>query len=141
MAEEILVMKEALSEEMIQGGKELTSRLVDTELSLTASFWFYFTDSMRWNLVLGSEQVLEEGTIKVYSFIQADLDAHPIHGVNFSDIVVLQSDHPLIKRLKKFGKANVNGASRTRVTHAVVDNVFIEDALVYPVPKRRRNAA
>ncbi len=139
MAEEVLV-KENLSAEMIDGGEELTNRLVEAGWSVTASFWLYLSDSLRWNLVFGIEQVVSEGSLKISSSIQVDLDARPIRGVNFLDVVVLQSDHPLIKRMRSLTKAG-GQASRTRVTHAVVDNVFIEDVLIYPVPKRRRNAA
>lgn len=139
MAEEILV-KESLSAEMIASGEEMTKRLVEAGWGVAAAFWLYFTDSLRWNLVFGINEVLEKGSIGIYSKIQDDLAVRPICGINFLDIVILQSDHPLVKRMKNLAKTNGN-SSPSRVTHIVMDNVFIEDALIYPVPRRRRNAA
>ncbi len=139
MAEEVLV-KEALTAEMINGGRELTKRLRQTKLDITASFWFYMTDSLSWNLMLGISQVLEEGTIKAYTVIQSELNDRPVCGVSFSDVVVLQSDHPVIRRLKRLTRASKSG-SEIRVSRAVVENVFIDDAYIYNLSYRHKHAA
>ncbi len=139
MAEETLV-KEVLSTEMINGGKELTQRLSNTELDVTASFWFYLIDNMRWNLMFGVSRVLEEGTVKAYTIIQSELKDRRIRGVNFSDIVVLQSDHPVIRRLNSFVEGG-RSAAEVRVSRSVVENVFIEDAYIYHISYRRERAA
>lgn len=139
MAEEVLV-KEILTTEMIEGGRDLTKRLAKTELGVTASFWFYMTDNLRWNLMLGISQVLEEGTIKAYTIIQSELKDRPVRGVSFSDVVVLQSDHPVIRRLKRLTRASKGGAE-VRVSRAVVENVFIDDAYIYNLSYRHKHAA
>lgn len=130
MAEETLV-KEVLTSEMIEGGRELTIRLDNTELDVTASLWFYFIDSMRWNLIFGISQILKEGPIRPISIIQDVLNQQPIlRGVNLLDVIALQSDHSMIRRLKNLvttGKA----IRETRISQAVVENVFIQDAYIY----------
>jgi hypothetical protein len=130
MAEETLV-KEVLTSEMIDGGRELTIQLDKTELDVTASFWFYFIDSMRWNLIFGISQILTEGPIRPISIIQDVLNQQPIiRGVNLLDVIALQSDHSMIRRLKNLvttGKA----IRETRISQAVVENVFIQDAYIY----------
>jgi len=139
MAEETLV-KEVLSTEMINGGRELTVCLSNTELGVTASFWFYLIDNVRWNLMFGVSQVLEEGTVKAYTIIQSELEGRRIPGVNFSDVVVLQSDHPVIRRLNSFVEGG-RSAAEVRVSRSVVENVFIEDAYIYHISYRRKRAA
>ena len=129
MAEEILV-KELLTTEMIEGGKELTLRLDRTELDVTASFWFYFIDSTRWNLILGISQILREGPIRPITLIQNLLDQQPVPGVNLLDIIAIQSDHSMIRRLKTLlttGKT-IKGI---RISQTVVENVLIQDAYIY----------
>ena len=129
MAEETLV-KELLTSEMILGGENLTILLDNTNLDVTASFWFYFTDSLRWNLVFGISQVWEEGPIKSIAVIQNILSKHPIEGVDFSDLLVLQSDHSMIRRLKALVKTGKE-IKGVRISQAIVENVFIQDAYIY----------
>jgi hypothetical protein len=129
MAEETLV-KELLTSEMLDGGRELTQRLDNTELDVTASFWFYFTDSMRWELVFGISQVLTQGPLQSIEVIQDLLRKRPIPGVNFLDLVVLQSDHSLIRRLKSLATTGKT-LKGIRFTHVVVENVFIQDVYIY----------
>lgn len=140
MAEEALV-KDILTAEMIHDGRQLTGRLMENrELEITAALWFYFIDNLRWNLMFGISQVLREGTFKAYTIIQAEMKARPVGGVSFSDIIVLQSDHPTIRRLDTFVKASSNTAE-VRVSRSVVDNVYIEDAYVYLLSYPREQAA
>src|SRR5215208_4091459 len=129
MAQEVLV-KESITTEMIAGGKELTRRLDETTLDVTASLWFYFVDNQRWDLILGIHQILEEGPLKSINIIRNTLSKHPIEGVDFSDVLPIQSDHSLIRRLKAVittGKT----IQDIRISQTVVENVFIQDAYIY----------
>lgn len=139
MADETLV-KDPLTDEMISDGEELTCRVVDAGWGVAAAFWLFFTDSLRWNLVLGIDEVPEKGSLEIYKAIRTDLDARPLRGVEVSELMILQPDHPLVKRMKSYaGKSG--GTSPVRIKQAVLDNVFVEDALIYFVPERRRDAA
>jgi hypothetical protein len=129
MAEETLV-KELLTSEMILGGQTLTLRLDNTDLDVTASFWFYFIESMHWNLIFGISQVLTEGPIKSVTTIQNILSNDPIGGVDLLDVVVLQSDHSMIRRLKVLAETGKE-IKGIRISQAVVENVFIQDAYIY----------
>jgi hypothetical protein len=129
MAEETMV-KELLTSEMIRGGEALTSLLDNTELDVTAAFWFYFIDNMHWNLIFGISQVLKEGPLKAVTTIQSVLSKNPIEGVDFLDIIVLQSDHTMIRRLKALAKTG-RAIKSIRISQAIVENVFIQDAYIY----------
>jgi hypothetical protein len=129
MAQETLV-KELLTSEMIDGGRQLTTQLDETELDVTASFWFYFTDSMRWNLTFGISQVLREGPLKSIELIQDILRERPVPGVDFLDLLVLQSDHSMIRRLKSLATTGKT-IEALRFSNTVVENVFIDDVYIY----------
>lgn len=139
MADEVLV-KDALTSEMIGGGEEMTDRLVEAGWSVTAAFWVYSLESLRWRLVFGVGEVPERGSLEIYSAIQADIARRPLRGIDFSEIMVLQPDHPLVKRIAGYAE-RTGGTSPVRVKQAVIDGDFVEDALIYPVPQRRREAA
>lgn len=140
MADEILV-RDQLSAEMIAGGEEMTERLLAAGWSVSAAFWLFFSDSLRWNLVFGIDEVLERGSLEIYDAIHTDFDARPLHGIDFSEIVVLQPDHPLVKQMRGFAETSRVNAPHLRVKQVVMGNVFIDDALIYFMPERRRDAA
>ena len=133
MAEEILV-KEALTTEKIEGGKLLTELLDKTDLEITASFWFYFIDAQKWNLILGISQVMKEGSLKSIAKIQKVFEKNQFQGIDFLDVIVLQSDHPIIKRLMKMATTGKT-IKGIRISQSVIDGVFIQDAYIYRLIK------
>lgn len=139
MADEVLV-KDVLTQEMIADGEELTRRLVETGWDVVAAFWYYSIESYKWTLRFGISEVPVRGSQEIYSAIQADLIARPLRGVSFSDVMLLQPQHPLVGFLRDYAN-KVGSASPKRVRQGIVGNAWIEDALIYPVPQRRRDAA
>lgn len=137
MAEEILV-KELLTSEMILGGENLTILLDNTDLNITASFWFYSVVNMRWKLIFGISQVWEEGPLKSITTIHKLLRDNPIDGVDFSDLRIVQSEHSMIRRLKALAKTG-KGLKGIRITQTVVDGELIQDAYVYRLMRSSDN--
>jgi hypothetical protein len=65
MAQEILV-KEILSSDEIDAGKELLRELDDTPLDVIAAYWIFDPDVGTWRLVFVSPQVETKGPLRVY---------------------------------------------------------------------------
>lgn len=139
MADEVLV-KDVLTQEMIADGEELTRRLVEDGWSVVAAFWYYSPESSRWTLRFGVGEVPVRGSHEIYSAIQADLAARPLREVAFSEIMLLQPQHPLVEFLRDYA-GKVGGTSPVRVRQGIIGDAWIEDALIYSVPERRRDAA
>ncbi len=72
MAEETMV-KETLTKEMIEAGADLTHRLDEAHLRVSASLWLYTPDSNLWRLIIASPAVRKDGPKKVYQKIQSVL--------------------------------------------------------------------
>ena len=51
MAKEILV-RENLTDDMIEGGGIITKLLDEESLNPTASFWYFFPEEKRWRLMI-----------------------------------------------------------------------------------------
>lgn len=69
MAEETLV-KETLTQEMVDSGMELARALLGQQIELTACFWLYSAEANDWKLAVSFPQVDTEGPKKAYETIQ-----------------------------------------------------------------------
>jgi hypothetical protein len=65
MAEETVV-KEMLTQEMVQAGAELTRRLDKAHLEVCASFWLCMPDKNLWRLIVASPAVRQELTVRPF---------------------------------------------------------------------------
>ena len=144
MAEEVVV-KEQLTSDMILAGGELTRRLrQDKDFGLVCSLWLYTSESNRWRLVMATPIVESSGPIHAYQLIQGiigqdwpgELEMH------LYTISVLRSNHSLVRALRSLGHFEIqdlpHGPRPTptvragkRITLSRVQDVFIEDALIY----------
>jgi hypothetical protein len=131
MAEEALV-KESLSREMVLAGTELARKLTRTSLKIDGLLWLYFPELNAWRFVVSSSQVKTLGPKKIYEDIRSAISKN--HGtkprVQFEDIIVVDSDDPLIKPLRRA----INTGEQVggiRLKGNVFDGVLVEDAYVY----------
>ena len=130
-----VVVKEALTPEMIDAGAELTRRLDEVGFDLVASFWLYTSESNQWLLVLASPYVTTAGPLKAYRRIRRVLyngAAEPDLPMMLWDTTVLEHNDPLITALRSGLKPRRNIAGR-RLTTSIVNDQFIEDAYLYHV--------
>src|SRR5882762_1542759 len=97
-----MVVKEALSEEMIAAGADLTRRLDSAGFAVAASLWLYVPETNSWRFVIGSPEVRTRGPRWAYRQIQSVLSKMPPEQakVPLKDITVLDSDDPLLALLR-----------------------------------------
>ncbi|HEY2091915.1 MAG TPA: hypothetical protein VGJ81_08510 [Thermoanaerobaculia bacterium] len=129
MAEETLV-KEALTDEMIEAGKTVVENLDRRRFLIDAALWFYLTDQNQWRLLLASPEVHLEGPRKAYKRLLEALRNAAVHGVSLQDVAVIDTRDPLIQMLRVALRTDrpVNGIRFSRNT---VNGQFIEDAYIY----------
>lgn len=144
MAEEVVV-REQLTSEMIQAGHELTARLrQDRDFGLICSLWLYTSESNRWKLVVATPIVDSSGPIHAYQLIQGIVSDgwQEQWDVHLYDISVLRSNHSLVTALRSVGPFEIQQLpasprpspavrSAKRITFTRIQDVFIEDALIY----------
>ena len=131
MAEETVV-KEILTQEMIQAGAELTRRLDEAHLEVRASLWLYIPDKNLWRLIVASPAVRQDGPKKVYQQIQTILSkmSDKTWKIPLHDISVVEDSDPLIALLRT-SMSTEDGISGIRFSRDTINGHFIEDAYIY----------
>ena len=138
MAEEILV-KEPLTKEMIEVGKEMSLRLRQRDFELVCSLWLYEAEYNRWRLVLASPVVDRDGPRKAYQIIDKILQDNWEMDIWLPNISALSPSDPLVQAVRSLGKIDLlrpHYAPTPRVdvgrrhTRSLIHDVFIEDAYI-----------
>src|SRR5215470_7017032 len=106
MAEEILV-KEPLTKEMIEVGKEMSLRLRERGFDLVCSLWLYEAEYNRWRLILASPVVDREGPRKAYEKIDEILQDNWEMDIWLPNISALSPSDPLIRAIRSLGRKDL----------------------------------
>jgi hypothetical protein len=141
MAEEILV-KEPLTRELKEMGRDMSLRLLERGFELVCSLWLYHPESNRWRLVLASPIVDREGPRRAYGIIAEILQENWDMGVWLRDISAVSPSDPLVQALRSLGKIELPTPHHSpsqqrdvgrRYTRSRLGDIFIEDAYVFLV--------
>lgn len=118
-------------EKDIADGKLLIEALDRSKFTLSGALWFYFPKAEEWRLLLVSPLVDRMGPRKSYSIIQSVIeDFPPSFGISIINISVTSPKSELIQLLKIAIRTGPE-ISEIRFSRNTINNVFIEDALVY----------
>jgi hypothetical protein len=131
MAEEVLV-KDALSSEMISIGAELARYLHTSQLATDALLWLYVPEVNTWRFVIASPEVKTRGPKKVYQDVRLIISKMPENQrrISFDDIIVVDSNEPLISLLRTVMSTGQSVVG-IRFSQNVIDGVLVEDAYIY----------
>ena len=118
---------------MIDAGAELTKKLDESGLPITAALWLFVPDVNEWRLLFASPEVGSSGPRKVYEKIQHAIDqlGESASAVSLSVVGLLDADADLVRLLKVAMQTTGPGLSRIRFSKNVINGHFIEDALIY----------
>lgn len=126
-----MVVKESLSEQMILAGSELTRRLDEAGLTVSAALWFFDPDSNYWRLIIASPEVRAKGVKAIYKEVQSVVRAIPeVQSIPLKDISVVDSNDPLISLMRVAIKTG-DGIAGIRFARNMINGVLIEDAYIY----------
>jgi len=128
------VVKEQLTEDMIEAGAQLTAKLDEMGVSVSAAMWFFEPDTNDWRLLIASPELASVGPRDVYQKIQAARKglAEKASAVPMSVIRVIDANHELVHLLRMTLRTGA-GIGRIRFSRNVINGHFIEDALIYRV--------
>lgn len=128
----VVVLKEQLTEEMIEAGAELTGKLDEMAFPIAAALWSFRPDSNEWRLLFASSEMSASGPRKVYEKIEKARQAlgKKAERVPLSEIGVI-SAHNQIVELLRIALGAVPGISRVRFSESAVKGHIIEDSLIY----------
>lgn len=123
--------KASLVREKIEEGRNLIETLDSAHFELTGALWFYLIDTNEWRLLLVSPLLDRLGPRRTYSKIQSVIrDQMPSFGISLENISVMSPNNKLI-RLLKIAIRTGPEISEIRFSKNTINNVFIEDALIY----------
>ena len=126
------VVKEQLSDEMIEAGAQLTQKLDDLGMPISVAMWLFMPDINEWRLFFASPKLSTTGPREVYMQIEEARKAlgSQAERVPLSVIGLMDTNHQLVQTL---GSALPTGpgVSRVRFSKNVVNGHFIDDALIY----------
>lgn len=131
MAEETLV-KEQLTDEMIQAGAALTRQLDHAGWPVSASLWFFEPDDNEWKLMLASPTVTGSGPKAAYDAVSEALSALNEHLSRLQHIRVVAPNHPII-RLLATAISTGPTIGGIRFSKNTINARFIDDAYLYRV--------
>ena len=131
MADE-MVVKESLTNEMIDAGAELIRCLDAAGFELNAGLWLYMEEPNAWRLILASSIVTKEGPKKAYQKIQSVMSKMPEDRkvISLANISAVGPDKPIVALLRNAVKTD-NGISGVRFTRNAVNGQYIEDSYIY----------
>ncbi len=129
------VVKEVITDKMIDAGKQLTEALDDNpEITVSASLWLYSPENNTWSLLIASPQLHKLGPRRVYEIVLSAL--LPISAkfpfLSLGDIRVVSSDDPLIALLRLAAPTGEEVAG-FRFNRNTIKGHYIEDSYIYRV--------
>jgi len=128
------VVKEQLTDSMIQAGAELTRKLGEMGLPISAAFWLFDPEVNEWRLLFASSEVSTKGSSQVYERIRLALQplGEKAAAAPLSVIGLLNEHAGLIKSLRSEMTTGPE-IGCVRFSKNVIGGHFIEDALIYRV--------
>jgi hypothetical protein len=119
---------------MIEAGAELTRKLEEDGLPISAALWSFMPESNEWRLLFASSDVGSKGPREVYETIRLAISQLGPNAalVPLSTVSVLDDGADLVKVLRRLVRTGP-GIARIRVSRNVINGHFIDDALVYRI--------
>ena len=128
------MVKDQLTEAMIDAGAEVTRKLDETGLRSSAALWLFLTENNEWRLFIALPEVSSQGPRQIYEHIRVILEdlGDKASAAPLSVIGLLDPDDELI-RLLRIAIRTGPEINRIRFSKNAINGHFIEDALIYRV--------
>lgn len=130
MAEEVVV-KEYLSDSMIDAGRRMLDLLDQAQLPFDGLLWFYFPEKNRWKLLVVSSLVRQHGPRIVYERIQNVLAQPGAPALELFDFTARDPNEPPASLLRKIIPTPPGYISEKRIKGRGIDGQYLDDAYIY----------
>ncbi len=124
------MVENTLTEEMIDSGKRLISKLDASGVQPNAAFWLYDAEAQTWKLVIAEIEVGKNGPKHEYHRIRQLLDQ--ISGISLDDISLTTPDANVVQLLRSAVKTG-SRITGIRLRNNAINGTLIGDAYVYRV--------
>lgn len=126
------MVKGALVDRLASVGRKLVEFLDEAKVNVASALWLYRPESGDWVLLLAIPEVESLGPRAAYEAIHRVFTPKraELEPLTFQDIVVVGPSEQLLKLLRRAIQTGP-GISEIRFTGNRIDNMLIEDALIY----------
>ena len=133
MAKEVVV-REFLSEPMIEAGKRLIERLDESDSDVQAAFWMFFPDEKCWKLIIASESVGLDGPRQFYKqVVEANKKADESESVvSLHDVGATDTSDTFVN-LFRTAISTGDEIAGIRFSRNAINGTFIEDSYIYRI--------
>lgn len=126
------MVKKQLVAMKVAEGKRLVEALDESDFPVNSALWF-LSETEVWRLLLASPVVDSEGPRAAYEGLQDFLNrSSPKYEIALDEVTLLSPRDALIGLLRG-AVVTGSGVSEVRFTENSINNVFIEDALIYRI--------
>ncbi len=130
------VVKEQLTDEMIDVGELLIKKLDENDVPIRVALWLFMRDVNEWRLLLESPDISLLGPRKIYHQIEKARNMlGPQSEIVPLSVISLLNERDQLVQLLGLAMRTDKTTSRIRFTKNVIQGHYIDDALIY------RNAA
>ncbi len=125
------MVKEILVNEYIEEAINLINTLDNNNIKVDSALWYYFEEAEEWRFIIATPIVDEKGLFEAYKIIGDIIKKNNIfYYTPLNKLTLMSPSDPLIKLLKHGVKTGPKLA-KIRFQNNFINNVFIEDALIY----------
>ena len=137
-----LVVREILSEQMIDAGAKLVERLDQSQSNVQAALWLFLPEEKTWEMIVISPLVKTDGPRSFYRrILEANKKADESESIiSLNDIKVADTSNPLIKVLSTVISTGW-GITGIRFSKKTINGTFIEDSHIYRINISTQQAA
>ena len=130
MAEEILV-KEQLTDTMVEIGRRLLAELKNTEVQVSAAFWLYDEEMNEWHLTLVTPQLDSDGPRKLFFTILEVLqrEEKALHNLQLTSVKLLSPNAPMVMAIA--GANMIHSLVGRRISRAYFGGTYVGDMYMY----------
>ena len=128
------VVKDQLTDAMVEAGAVLTRKLDESGMPTSAALWMFNPEINEWRLLFASPEVSAQGPRQVYERIRVALEelGDKAAAAPLSVIGLLDPNAELVQLLR-IAIRRESGVGRIRFSKNVINGRFIDDALIYRV--------
>lgn len=119
------------NDSLIKGGEHLLKRLDESNVTIDAALWFYFSDIQSWKLLLSLPDHIKHGPKSAYQAVQSAItELKEDLPFSLEDIGISKPEAPIFKLMRVAIKTG-NGISGIRFSNNVINGQLVEDAYIY----------
>lgn len=126
-----LVVRDSLTNEMIEAGADLARRLKAAPIEVIACMWHFLPEPNVWRLIVASPEVAEYGPKKVYRKIRNILSEIPEEkpSIGLTDISAVAHDDSLVSLLRK--AVRIDADTFGKWFSGGIEGTYIEETYIY----------